>query len=302
VPARGWRDVLWRTWRQLSEDNLSIVAAGVAFFAFLAVVPAMGAMIAIYALVADPAEIPSHLDTLQRVVPAEAMPLLRDQLTRMAGNQPAAGWSAVLALILTLVSSLKGTKALMQGLNIAYDERERRGMVKLHLTALVLTLGAIIGIAAMVALVAVIPVLLKFLHLPEDTAETLGWLRWPVIAAAFLCALAIVYRFGPSRDAPRWRWVSSGALAGVLIWLGGSAVFSFYVQSFGNFDATYGSLGAVVVFLLWLQLSAFVVLLGAELNSESERQTAQDTTQGQPEPMGHRKAFAADTVGPAKPE
>ncbi|HEX2099200.1 MAG TPA: YihY/virulence factor BrkB family protein [Candidatus Synoicihabitans sp.] len=300
VPKAGWRDILWRTYKQLGEDNLSIVAAGVAFFAFLAIVPAMASGIALYALVADPNQIASHLDALGRVIPAETTALLREQLTRLATNEPAAGWGAALGLALTLFSSLKGTKALMLGLNIAYDEEEQRGVVKLHLIALALTLAGIIGAAVLVSLVAFIPAFVDLVQLPTAVETAISWTRWPLVAAMFMIGLAVLYRYGPSRDRPRWRWVSWGAAAGALLWLAGSAAFSLYVSSFGNYDKTYGSLGAVVVFLLWLNLSAYSILFGAELNTETERQTAKDTTEGPQAPIGHRGAYAADTVGPSK--
>lgn len=300
VPARGWRDIAKRTYKQLNEDNLSIVAGGVAFFAFLAIVPAMAALIGVYGLIADPAQVAAHLDALEQIVPAESMPLLRNQMTRIAQDQPSAGWSALIGFAVALFSSIKGTKALMQGLNIAYDEREQRGIVKLHAVALMLTLGGILGVIAMVGLVAVIPALIAMVHLPDTWSAALGWLRWPVLVLLFIAALAALYRFGPSRDAPRWRWLSWGAVTGALVWLGGSAAFSLYVSSFGNYDKTYGSLGAVVVFLLWLYLSAYAILLGAELNSEAERQTRRDTTAGPERPMGAREAYAADTVGPTQ--
>lgn len=298
VPKQGWWDILKRTFKQLNEDNLSIVAGGVAFYAFLAIVPAMGALIGLYGLLADPSHVTSHLSTIEQIVPAEAMPILQDQLTRIAQNQPAAGWSALLGLVVALFSSIKGTKALMQGLNIAYDERESRGIVKLHAVALLLTIGGILGVIAMVALVAIIPAIIALIHLPQSLEGIMAWLRWPVIIVLFVGALAGLYRFGPSRNAPRWRWLSWGAVTGAIVWLGGSAAFSLYVSSFGNYDKTYGSLGAVVVFLLWLYLSAYAILLGAELNSETERQTERDTTEGEERPIGSRQAYAADTVGP----
>lgn len=301
VPAHGWRDIARRTRRQLNEDNLSIVAAGVAFFAFLAVVPAMVAVIGFYGLIAEPAQVASHIERLQRVLPPEAVPLVQDQMMRIASNQPAAGWSAAIGLVVALFSSLKGTKALMVGLNIAYNEREQRGFVKLHLIALALTLGGILGTTLLIALVAVAPAVLEALPLPSAIATAIGWLRWPVLVALFGFALAVLYRWGPSRDQPLWRWVSWGAVVGALFWLMGSALFSLYVSNFGNYDATYGSLGAVVIFLLWLYLSLFVVLLGAEFNSEAERQTVRDTTEGPPQPLGGRDAHAADNVGPAPP-
>jgi membrane protein len=296
VPARGWKEITKRTLQQIKEDNLSIVAAGVAFFGFLAIVPAMAAVIAIYGLVADPSTISSHLDALRRIVPSEAMPLLEEQLSRIT-ETTTAGWSAAIGLVLTLFGALKGTKALMEGLNIAYDEQERRGFVKLHVVALTLTLGGIVGVVAMVGLIAILPAVLSFMHISSTAETVLSWLRWPVLAALFMFGLAALYRYGPCRDKPQWKWVSSGAAVASVIWLIASAAFSLYATSFGNFDKTYGSLGAVVAFLLWMYLSAFVILLGAEFNCEQERQTKKDTTEGHPEPMGTRGAHAADTLG-----
>ena len=299
VPSAGWRDILKRTFQQIGEDNLSIVAAGVAFFAFVAIVPAMASVIALYGLIADPSSVSSHLGTLQRVVPNEAMPLLEEQLSRITENTPAAGWSAIIGLALTLFGALKGTKALMAGLIIAYDEEEKRGFVKLHLVALTITLGGILGVALIVGLITVLPAVLSFMHISGVAETVLAWLRWPVMAVLFMFGLAALYRYAPSRDKPQWKWVSPGALLAAVIWLLGSAAFSLYASNFANFDKTYGSLGAVVAFLLWLNLSTFVILLGAEFNSEQERQTKKDTTEGHPEPLGVRGAHSADTVGRA---
>lgn len=299
VPPRGWIDILTRTKQQLAEDNLSIVAAGVAFYGFVAVVPALAAVIGLYALVADPAQISAHISALAQVVPREVMPLLEEQMSRIASDERAAGLSLAFGLLLAIYSSSRATVALITGLNIAYDEREKRGFIRLNLTALALTLFAIVGALIAVGLVAVLPAALS--HLPISTnAETLlGWLRWPVLFIGFLTALTVIYRFAPSRDEPQWKWASSGAAVATTLWVAGSLAFSLYVSRFGSYDQTYGSLGAIVVFLFWLFLSAFTVLIGAELNSEMERQTVKDTTSGAPEPLGQRGAQAADTVGPS---
>jgi len=206
----------------------------------------------------------------------------------------------VIGIVLALYRRAKTTKAIIIGLNIAYDERERRGFVKLTLQSLALTLGAIGGVLVVIGLMSVVPLLLRWAHIPSGVEQLLGWLRWPCLVAIFMVGLSIVYRFGPSRDSPKWRWVTWGAGLATLLWIIGSAAFSFYVSKFGSYEKTYGSLGAVVIFLLWLYITAYVVLLGAELNSEMERQTKQDTTKGAPKPLGHRGAYAADTVGPSK--
>lgn len=300
LPKQGWLDVLSRTVSQISADNLSIVAAGVAFYAFVAIVPALAAMIAIYGLVSNPSDVMQHIESMGRVLPRDVMPILHDQMTRITQNTGSASLSALLGVLIAIYSSANATKALISGLNIAYGDTEKRNFLKLSLLALMLTVGLILGAILAVGLVAVLPAVLNFLHL-GGTAETmLNILRWPLLLGGFITALAMMYRFGPCRERARWRWVTWGAVVAAVLWVLASGAFSLYVSKFGSYDKTYGSLGAVVVFLMWLYLSAFAVLIGAELNAEMERQTAKDTTRGEPEPLGERGAHAADTVGPAR--
>lgn len=300
VPKEGWLDVLSRTKQQVNEDNLSIVAAGVAFYAFVAVVPAIVVLVALYGLVADPATVTDQVTSLARFLPGEVVPLLRDQMTRIANDETKAGISAIIGVLLALYSSANATKALITGLNIAYEEEEKRGFIKLNAVALMLTFGAIVGVVLAVSLVAGLPVVLKYLHITSGVETMLNIVRWPLVAAAFGIGLAVLYRFGPSRDDAKWRWISPGAIVAGVLWLIGSALFSLYVAKAGTYDQVYGPLGAVVVFLMWLYISAFVVLIGAELNSELERQTVKDTTTGPDRALGERGAQAADTVGPAR--
>jgi membrane protein len=297
VPRRGWWEILGRTRQQLKEDNLTIVAAGVAFYGFVAVVPALAATIGIYALFAQPEDLTRHFDLVAQVVPGEVMPILREQLSRIAANERAASISTIVGLLIALYSSAKATKAIMIGLNIAYDEPEKRGFFRLNATALALTLGAIAGWIAAIGLIAVLPSVLRWIGLGDSSSALLELLRWPVLLLLFMSALSVLYRVAPSRNAARWSWLSWGAGCATLLWAGGSVLFSVYVSNYGNYNQTYGSLGAIVVFLLWLFLTAYVVLLGAELNSEMERQTAHDTTKGAPQPIGARQAYAADTLG-----
>ena len=302
VPARGWLDILSRTKQQLAEDNLSIVAAGVAFYAFSAAVPALAAVVAIYALVSDPQRVSEQIASLGQIVPGEVMPLLEEQMTRLTSDNQTAGIGLAISLAIALYGSSRAIQAMIIGLNIAYGEREKRGFFKLKLVSLGLTLLAIVGAVLAIGLVAVLPSLLNFLPLSGDTSALLGWLRWPVLVLGFMIALAVLYRFAPSRNEPQWRWVTWGAGVGTLLWVLGSLAFSLYVGKFGSYDKTYGSLGAVVVFLMWLFLSAYAILVGAELNAEMERQTVKDTTDAPQEPMGQRGAVAADTVGPSREE
>lgn len=300
MPTAGWLDILSRTWQRMSDDNISIVAAGVGFYAFVAVVPALAAMIGIYGLISDPAQVGNHVTAFARILPHEVLPLLEQQLRRITENTHAASFSAILGLLIAIYSSASATKALMQGLNICYDEREKRGFIKQYALALLLTVCGIVGAILAVTLVAVLPPLLSHLPITEALGTTLNWIRWPILVAGFVMALAILYRYAPSRADARWSWVSWGAVVATVLWLAASALFSLYVSKVGSYDKTYGSLGAVVVFLMWLYLSAYVVLIGAELNAEMERQTLKDTTTGPEKPIGQRGARAADTVGPTR--
>lgn len=302
VPARGWLDILARTRQQIAEDNLSIVAAGVAFYGFVAVVPALAAVIAIYGLVSNPASVAQQIEALARVLPGEVLPLLREQMLRITSNESAAGLGAIVGFVLALYSSSNAVKAMITGLNIAYDETEKRGFFRLTLGAFALTLGAIVGAVLAVALLAVLPSVLARMNITGGTETLLNWARWPVLVGGFMGSLAVLYRFGPCRHEAKWRWVSPGAITAALLWLAASGAFAYYVSHFASYDRTYGPLGTVVIFLMWLYLSAFVVLLGAEMNSELERQTKKDTTEGEPKPMGQRGAASADTLGPTRDE
>jgi membrane protein len=300
VPKQGWLDILSRTKQQLSEDNLTIVAAGVAFYGFVAVVPALAALVALYGLIADPSQVAGQIEAMATVLPGEALPLLREQMNRIAGDDQAAGISAVIGVIIALYSSANATKAMISGLNIAYDETEKRGFIKLTVMAMVLTIGAIIAAVLAVSLVAVLPSILQRMHITQGVETLLNIVRWPLLVGGFMGCLAVLYRYGPCRNDAQWRWISPGAIVAAILWLIGSAAFSLYVSKVGSYDKTYGPLGAVVVFLMWLFISALAVLLGAEFNSEMERQTRKDTTEGPEKPLGARGANSADTVGPSR--
>lgn len=302
VPAPGWLDILARTKQQLGEDNLTIVSAGVAFYAFVSVVPALVVVIALYGLISDPAKIADQITALAAVVPEEAVPLLREQMTRITSNNQAAGISAIVAILIAIYSSANATKALISGLNIAYDEEEKRGFFRLSGIAIILTVGGIVAAVVAVSLVAVMPSVLERLNITQGVETLLNWLRWPVLVGGFMAALAVLYRFGPSRHNAKWKWVTVGASLAAVLWLIGSGAFALYVAKLGSYDKTYGPLGAVVVFMMWLYLTALSVLIGAEFNSEMERQTVKDTTTGEPKPLGERGATSADTVGPSREE
>jgi membrane protein len=301
IPARGWKDILLRVKDQIKKDRLSIVAAGVAFYALLAVFPGLIALVAVYGLAFDPQQVQEHVRVLSGVLPPEAADILLGQLSDLTSTDSTAlGIGALGGVLLALWSASAGMRTLMEALNVAYNEEERRGMIRFYGTALLLTLAAIFGTIIAIGLVIGLPVVLKFLGL--DTA--LSWLisiaAWPILIVTMLLGLAIVYRYAPSRDKPRWRWVSWGAVVATLLWIVGSVAFSIYVTRFGNYNETYGSVGAIVILLMWFLLSSYAVLIGAELNAEMERQTRKDTTAGAEKPMGARRAHAADTLGESR--
>ncbi len=300
IPKRGWKDILLRVKAEVADDNMSIISAGVAFYLLLAIVPAMAAFVAIYGIFSDPHSINAQLDSMGTMLPADARKMIEEQLTRLAStSSKALGIGAIVGVLISLWSAMNGTKAIITALNVAYDEREKRGFFKLNLIALGLTVGVMVFVVVALALIAVIPAVLNFLGLGSVVEWLVQILRWPLILAFLLVVLAALYRWAPARDEARWKWVTPGALFAGFLWLLGSIGFSLYVSFFADYNATYGSLGAVVVMLMWMYISTFAVLLGAETNAEVERQTRKDTTEGPRKPLGKRGAYAADTVGEA---
>ncbi|MCJ2027159.1 YihY/virulence factor BrkB family protein [Methylobacterium sp. J-067] len=299
IPAAGWKDILVRTWRDVGENRIMLVSAGVTFFALLAIFPAIAALVSLYGLVADTATISEQLGSLQGILPQGALDIVGEQVTRLneKGNTTL-GFSLLLGLALSLWSANGGMKHVFDALNLVYNERESRGFFTLNLVSLGFTAGALLFLLLALAGVVALPIALNFLGLGEG-AWWLSQLRWPVMFLAVLLGLALLYRYGPSRDAPRWRWATPGSALAAFLWLGGSLLFSWYVGNFGKYNQTYGSLGAAIGFMTWIWISTTIVLLGAQLNAEMEHQTAEDTTVGQPQPMGTRRARMADTVGQA---
>lgn len=300
IGALGWKDIAWRVKDEIADDHVATFAAGVAFFGLLALFPAIGAVIALAALALDPLLIKAQLGGLLSALPAEAAGILQSQLTEVAAS---AGGGMTLAalfgLAVSLYSASKGMKVLIEGMNLAYDEDEERGFIRLNLMAIGMTLGAIVGIVAALAAMVAVPAILATVGLSGVGTALLQYGRWVVLAVLALLGLAALYRYGPSRDKPKWRWVSPGSLLATVLWIAGSALFSIYASNFGSYNETYGTLGGVIVLLTWLWLSAFIVLLGAEVNSEIEHQTKRDTTEGPEKPLGQRGAVMADSVGEA---
>jgi membrane protein len=298
IPKAGWRDILWRTKAELSGDHVSMVAASIAFYGLLAMFPAVAAMISIWALMFDPQQIAEQIATVSGALPEDAAAIINDQAQSVAAGAGAGvSLAAAGGILLALYSASMGMTALIEGLNIIYDEEEERGFVKLTLMTLILTVGLIVMMVLALGLIAVMPALLGNLGLSDALRTVLAYARWPLLLVVTLVGLAVLYRYAPSRNEPQWQWVSPGAAIATVLWLIGSIAFSIYVRNFGSYNETYGSIGAVVILLMWFWLSAFIVLLGAELNCEIERQTARDTTAGRAKPMGQRGAYAADTIG-----
>jgi membrane protein len=298
VPPKGWKDILWRTWREISNDRVTLIAAGATYYLLLSIFPTLTAFVSIYGLFADPRTIAEHVAIVSSLVPAGGIEIIREQLTRLAEQGSATlGVALFVSLAIALWSSSAGVKAMFEAMNVAYDEHERRGFFKLNLLALLFTLGGIVLATVMIGVVIVLPMALGLLGVSggfEWLVQAVGYL---LVVLMLFVGLAALYRFGPDRQQAKWRWLTPGAAFVVVAVLAASLLFSWYSGNFANFDRTYGSLGALIGFLIWIWISVTVVLVGAELNSELEHQTAKDTTIGADQPMGMRNATMADTLG-----
>lgn len=300
IPAKGWKDILKRVWQSLTEDRVLLIAAGVTFYLLLALFPALASFVAIYGLFLDPATVADQIAALQGVAPPAVTELVGGQLQRLAAQQSGTlGLGAVIGLLVALWSTNGGIKAIIEGLNIAYDETEHRSFIRLNLVALAFTLGAMVLILVIIAALAVLPAVLAVLPLGRLGETLVALVRWPVLLVAVGVALALLYRWGPSREPPEWRWVTWGSAFATLGWIAASVAFSFYLENFADFAASYGAMAAPIAVLLWLWISMIVILIGAEINGEIEHQTDRDTTTGKDRPMGQRGAEMADTRGKA---
>ena len=299
IPARGWHDILWRAWLGFNKDNIPAVAGGVTFFALLALFPALAAFVALYGLFADFHDAVKHIEALAVVVPHEAVVFIGAQMIRISEQRNSTlSVAFVITLALSLWSANNGMKAFLNGLNVAYGETEKRNFVRLTLHSLAFTLGGLVLLLVTVAAVVAVPIMAPHLKAYD---EVLDVLRWPVLAVLVILSLSVVYRYGPSREHARWRWVSWGGVAAAVLWLGASLAFSWYMSNLAHYDRTYGSFGAAAGAMTWLWMSVVIVLFGAELNAEIEHQTAVDSTTGAPLPLGRRGAVMADTIGAPAP-
>lgn len=301
--ALAWKDILWRVYSEINQDRILLVSAGSTFYLLLALFPFLAAFVSLYGFVADPKTIAEHIAFLGGLMPSGGMDLIRDQLQALIRqDRGALGFGFLFGLAFALWSANSGVKALFDGLNIAYEEDEKRSFLKLNLVSLGFTLGAIvIGIGFIVS-VGVVPAMLALLRLDHWTEVLVAWGRWPVMFAAITIGIALLFRFGPSRAKAKLRWLSWGAVIAAVVWILASLGFSFYLQNFADYNATYGTLGAVIGFMVWVWISVIILLAGAELNAEMEHQTEVDTTTGRPMPMGERGARMADTLGPTAEE
>jgi membrane protein len=298
IPRAGWKDIFWRTYNEVIGDHVMLIAAGVTFYALLALVPGLTALVSIYGLFADPVTLDRHMVLLEGLIPSGGLDIVREQLRRLAEQgQTKLGLTSLVAFAIALWSANSGVKSMFEAMNVAYDEEENRSYLRLTAVTMVFTLATFAAILLLIGLIVVLPTVLQFIGLgtAAQWAARAGGLVLMLIL--LLAGLAALYRFGPSRHAAQWRWITPGAVLAMVVILVTSGLFTWYVASFGSYDATYGSLGAIFGFMTWLWIAAIIVIVGAELNSEIEHQTEHDTTTGRPRPMGQRGAVMADTVG-----
>jgi membrane protein len=277
IPMPGWKDILVRSWDDVSENHIFLVAGGVTYAVLLALFPALAALVSIYGLLLDPEQVERQVAALSQILPPESTQMIGDELHKLVSAPSGSlSISAAVALVLALWSASRGMSGLITALDIAYDQKETRGFFKLNFIAIGLTVASLIGGTVIIALVGVLPAVIQFFGLASLARWLLLILEWPILIAVVMIGLAVLYRYAPDRHPPRWRWVSPGAVAATFLWLLGSVGFTVYVSHFDSYDKTYGSLGGVVVMLTWLYLSAFVALFGAVINAQSERQTRTD--------------------------
>ncbi len=297
IPAPGWKDIMVRAWGEVSDNNIFLVSGGVTYAVLLALFPALAALVSIYGLLLNPAQVEAEIGSLSKVLPPESTQVIADQLHKLvSASSGTLGISAIVALLFALWSASRGMSGMITALDIAYQQKETRGFFKLNLIAIGLTLLALIGGTVSIALVGVLPAAIQFVGLGAQAQWIILALQWPLLIVWVMTGLAVLYRYAPDRRTARWRWVSPGAIIATVLWIAGSIGFSVYVTHFNSYDKTYGSLGGVVVMLTWLYLSAFAALFGAIINAQAERQTEADSTVGHAKPMGDRRAYAADTV------
>ena len=299
IPPLGWKDILWRTYREMGRDRLPALAGGVTFYILLATFPAIAAFVSLYGLFSDVAAAERLLGHLSAILPRDAVGLIGGQMLRLATQRHATlSVAFVVSTLLSAWSANAGMKALFDGLNITYDETEKRDYVRRSLLTYAATLAALLFLAAVISVLIAAPVYFHDIGL-RRFGVWWGPLRWLTVFLIAAAGFSLLYRYGPSRRHAQWRWVAFGGMLAAAAWLGVSLTFSWYVNNVAHFGVTYGSLGAIIAYMLWVWVSAMAVLVGSELNAEVEHQTAIDTTVGSERAMGERGAVMADTVGKA---
>jgi membrane protein len=301
IPWAGWKDILWRVYASVNDNRLLAVAAGVVFYSLLAIFPAIAAFVSLYGLIADASTIDAHLSLAAGIFPSGAVDILHEQITRLTAKGDAKlSLGFITGLAVAIWSANAGMKAIIDALNVVYDEKEKRSFVKLNLLSLLFTLIALASLMVALAAIVIAPIIFSAVGLSSLWSLAIAALRWPLLLVLAAMGLAAIYRYGPSRAEARWQWLSVGSGAAAIGWLITSALFSWYIAHFGAYNATYGSLGAAVGMMMWMWISAIVILLGGELNAEIEHQTAKDSTVGSEKPLGERGAVMADTIGAAR--
>ena len=303
IPARGWWDILWRVFKRLGTDNVTLVSGGLAMYALLSVFPGLAAAVFFYGLFTTPADVAKHLSVFSGMLPPGVWAIFNTQLQTLTRHpQGTLSVAAGVGVLVALWSARSAMSSLMTATNIAYAEVEKRNFFIQILISLALTIGAVLGFIALVVLGIAVPVALKVLGTAAWVQWTADALQWVFLWGIAVLGLAFVYRYAPAREHARWRWVTWGSAIAATLWLLASGLFAFYVRTFANYGKTYGALGGVVALLMWFYISSIIVVLGAEINAEMERQTRRDTTEGEEAPLGQRGAYAADTVGPSAGE
>jgi membrane protein len=301
IPWAGWKDIIWRVYASVNDNRLLAVAAGVVFYSLLAIFPAIAAFVSLYGLIADASTIDPHLSLAAGIFPAGAVDIIHERISRLTAKSDARqSFGFITGLAVALWSANAGMKAIIDALKVVYDEKEKRSFIKLNLLSPLFTLIAIVSLMIALAAVVIAPMVFSAVGLSSLWSLAIAALQWPLLLALAAIALAAIYRYGPGRAEARWQWLSVGSGAAAIGWLITSALFSWYIAHFGAYNATYGPLGAAVGMMMWMWISAIVILLGGELNAEIEHQTAKDSTVGSEKPLGERGAVMADTIGAAR--
>lgn len=297
IPWAGWKEILLRVKDKMDSKNIPIMAAGVAFYFFMSLFPAMLALVTLYTLVTDPLLVREHLEELSRFMPPEVHEFVSEKIMNIVdATESSKNWGLALSFIVGIGSANKGTISLFRAINEIYDEENKRNMIKQNAITLGYTIGLmIVGILSMFMIVAY-PIINEFLDLNGTIESIIKFTRWIVLAVIFLFCIALIYQFAPQRSHPRFNWVSTGAILATVLWILGSIILTIYVQNFDKIEDLYGQISALIILMIWLNITSFVILLGAQLNAELEHQTDEDTTQGQAKPMGDRNAYFADHV------